>query len=110
MDLKKKQKRFFKRNFRQEKSKLVGVSNLFFFWWDIRDITHRDIHPVVGYHSPLKITQDCGMVVGHLKDSYPYRTTVGIQVEKVWTLEQIFGTFYVYVPIRATILKAGGLS
>lgn len=50
------------------------------------------------------------MVVGHLKDSYPYRTTVGIQVEKVWTLEQIFGTFYVYVPIRATILKAGGLS
>ena len=50
------------------------------------------------------------MVVGHPQDSYPYRTTVGIQVEKVWTLEQIFGTFYVYVPIRATILKAGGLS
>lgn len=29
---------------------------------------------------------------------------------QVWTLDQIFGTFYVYVPIRATVLKvAGGL-
>jgi len=29
---------------------------------------------------------------------------------QVWTLEQVFGTFYVYVPIRMTVLKvAGGL-
>eukprot|EP00971_Amphidinium_carterae_P225342 4469436-Amphidinium_carterae.1 len=25
---------------------------------------------------------------------------------QVWTLEQVFGTFYVYVPIRMTVLKA----
>eukprot|EP00929_Paragymnodinium_shiwhaense_P046073 TRINITY_DN23485_c0_g1_i1.p1 TRINITY_DN23485_c0_g1~~TRINITY_DN23485_c0_g1_i1.p1 ORF type:complete len:449 (-),score=73.05 TRINITY_DN23485_c0_g1_i1:674-2020(-) len=27
---------------------------------------------------------------------------------EVWTLDQIFGTFYVYVPIRATVLKVDG--
>lgn len=27
---------------------------------------------------------------------------------QVWTLDQVFGTFYVYVPIRATVLKVKG--
>lgn len=43
---------------------------------------------------------------------YARRRTVLSEVVpgQVWTLDQIFGTFYVHVPIRSTVLKvAGGL-
>lgn len=41
---------------------------------------------------------------------YSRRRTLLTEVvpKQVWTLDQVFGTFYVYVPIRATVLAADG--